>query len=403
MYNAEPLRGTRILISGAGVAGPALAYWLGRYGADTTVVEVAPALRASGFAVDFRGPTHLDVLRKMGVLDELRHIQTHGGAMSCVDEHSREIFRLPAEFAGGDIEVYRRDLSRVLYEHSAGRAEYLFGDAITNLAQTDDAVHVDFARSASRTVDLVIGADGLHSAVRRLALGAESRFVRHLGFYLAGWDLPNDLNAGPTPQQYNVPGRMASIGADLRHPDRATAFVVFASPLLDYDWHNAEQHKKVIIDTFTGLRWHVPQLLDALNDAPDVYFDSISRVTVPRWSAGRVVLLGDAAWGVTLGGMGVGTGIVGAYVLAGELAAARADHRPALTAYENRMRGYAARWQRSANPGQFLAPPTATRLWMRNTMFKTRLIQRLLVSSTKSLATDADLPDYVPLTSYAPS
>ena len=196
---------------------------------------------------------------------------------------------------------------------------------------------------------------------------------------------------------------MASIGADLRHPDRATAFVVFASPLLDYDWHNAEQHKKVIIDTFTGLRWHVPRLLDALNDAPDVYFDSISRVTVPRWSAGRVVLLGDAAWGVTLGGMGVGTGIVGAYVLAGELAAARGDHRTALTAYENRMRGYAARWQRSANPGQFLAPPTATRLWMRNTMFRTRLIQRLLVSSTKSLATDVDLPDYVPLTSYAPS
>jgi 2-polyprenyl-6-methoxyphenol hydroxylase-like FAD-dependent oxidoreductase len=396
MTNAEPLRGTRILISGAGVAGPALAHWLGRYGADVTVVEVAPALRASGFAVDFRGPTHLEVLRRMGVLGELQHVQTHGGAMSCVDEHSREIFRLPAEFAGGDIEVYRRDLSRVLYEHSAGRAEYLFGDAITNLAQTDDVVHVDFARSASRTVDLVIGADGLHSGVRRLVLGAESRFVRHLGYYLAGWDLPNDLDAGPTPQQYNVPGRMASIRADLRHPDRATAFVVFASPLLNCGWHDVDQQKEVIIDTFTGLRWHVPHLLDALRDAQDVYFDSISRVTVPRWSSGRVVLLGDAAWGVTLGGMGVGTGIVGAYVLAGELAAAGGDHRTALTTYENRMRGYAARWQRSTNPGQFLAPPTATRLRMRNTMFKTRLIQRLLVSSTKSLATDVDLPDYAP-------
>ncbi len=292
--------------------------------------------------------------------------------------------------------MYRRDLSGVLYEHSAGRAEYLFGDSITNLDQADDVVHVDFARSASRTVDLVIGADGLHSGVRRLALGAESRFVRHLGFYLAGWDLPNDLNAGPTPQQYNVPGRMASICADLRHPDRALAFVVFASPRLDCDWHNVEQHKKVITDRFSGLRWHVPQLLDGLHDAPDVYFDSVSRVTVPRWSAGRVVLLGDAAWGVTLGGMGVGTGIVGAYVLAGELAAAGGDHRSALSGYEHRMRGYAARWQRSANPGQFLAPPTATRLWMRNTMFKSRLIQRLLVASTQSLATDVDLPDYGP-------
>jgi 2-polyprenyl-6-methoxyphenol hydroxylase-like FAD-dependent oxidoreductase len=396
MNNTDPLRGTSILISGAGVAGPALAYWLGRYGADTTVVEVAPTLRASGFAVDFRGPTHLEVLRKMGVLDELRDIQTHGGAMSCVDEHSREIFRLPAEFAGGDIEVYRRDLSRVLYEHSAGRAEYLFGDAITNLIQTDDGVHVDFARSASRTVDLVVGADGLHSAVRRLAFGAESRFVRHLGFYLAGWELANDLQAGATPQQYNVPGRMASIRADLRHPDRAIAFVVFASPLLDYDWQDVEQHKQLISDTFTGLRWHVPHLLDTLHETQDVYFDSISRVTVPRWSTGRLALLGDAAWGVTLGGMGVGTGIVGAYILAGELAAAGGDHRAALVAYETRMRGYAARWQRGANPGQFLAPPTATRLRMRNTMFRTRLIQRLLVSSTRSLATDAGLPDYAP-------
>jgi 2-polyprenyl-6-methoxyphenol hydroxylase-like FAD-dependent oxidoreductase len=189
---------------------------------------------------------------------------------------------------------------------------------------------------------------------------------------------------------------MASIRADLRHPDRATAFVVFASPLLNCGWHDVGQHKEVIINTFTGLRWHVPHLLGALHDAQDVYFDSISRVTVPRWSSGRVVLLGDAAWGVTLGGMGVGTGIVGAYVLAGELAAARGDHRTALTAYENRMRGYAARWQRGANPGQFLAPPTAARLRMRPSMFKSRLIQRLLVSSTKSLATDVDLPDYAP-------
>lgn len=394
--DTAPLRGMNILISGAGVTGPALAYWLGRYGASTTVVEVAPALRASGFAVDFRGPTHLAVLSKMGVLGELRDIQTHGGPMSCVDEHDREIFRLPAEFAGGDIEVYRRDLSRVLYEHSADRAEYLFGDGITSLAQAGDGVHVDFARSASRRVDLVVGADGLHSGVRRLAFGPESRFVRHLGFYLAGWSIPNDLQAGPTAQQYNVPGRMASIQADLRDPGRALAFAVFASPPLGYDACDAEQHKKLIGDAFTGLRWHVPRLLAGLHDAEDVYFDSIARVTVPRWAAGRLALLGDAAWGVTLGGMGVGTGIVGAYVLAGELAAARGDHHTALAAYERRMRSYAGRWQRGASPGQFLAPPTATRLRMRNAMFRSWLIRRLLVTSTRSLATDAGLPEYGP-------
>lgn len=394
MNETGRLRGLSVLISGAGVAGPALACWLSRYGAGTTVVEAAPRLRTSGFAVDFRGPTHLGVLEKMDVLGELRDIQTHGSAMSCVDASSREIFRLPAEFTGGDIEVHRRDLSRVLYEHSADRAAYLFGDVITSLTQTSDGVRAEFARSAPRTADLVIGADGLHSGVRRLAFGEETRFVRHLGYYLAGWDLPNELHAGAIAQQYNVPGRMASIRADQRDAHRATAFVVFASPLLDYDWQDTEQHKRLVRDAFAGLRWHVPYLLDTLRDAQDVYFDSISRVRVPRTTAGRVALLGDAAWGVTLGGMGVGTGVVGAYVLAGELAAARGDHQTAFAAYENRMRGYASRWQRHASPGQFLAPPTATRLRVRNAMFRSGLIQRLLVGSTRSLATDLRLPDY---------
>jgi 2-polyprenyl-6-methoxyphenol hydroxylase-like FAD-dependent oxidoreductase len=394
MNDTNSLHGLRVLISGAGIAGPALAYWLSRYGADTTVVESAATLRAGGFAVDFRGPTHLGVLARMGILDELREVQTHGGAMSTVDADGHEIFQLPAEFAGGEIEVYRRDLSRMIYDRTAARVEYRFGDRVTSLTEAGAKVHVDFAHSESRDVDLVIGADGMHSGVRRLAFGDESQFVRHLGYYLAGWDLPNDVGATTTVQQFNVPGRMASVQADQRDQDRAYAFVVFASPRLDHDWHDSDQHKKVIADAFTGLPWRVPSLLAALRDTGDLYFDAIARVSVPRWSAGRIALLGDAAWGVTLGGMGVGTGIVGAYVLAGELAAARGDHRAALAAYEDRMRGYASRWQRSANPGQFLAPPTATRLRVRNAMFRTRLVRQLLVASTRTLATDADLPDY---------
>jgi 2-polyprenyl-6-methoxyphenol hydroxylase-like FAD-dependent oxidoreductase len=392
--NDNPLHGVRVLVSGAGIGGPALAYWLSRYGAEVTVVEIAPALRHSGFAVDFRGPTHLSVLEKMGVLDELKALQTHGGAMSAVTEDGREIFRLPEAFAGGDVEVLRRDLSRVFYERSAGRAEYRFGDAITGLTPVGDQVRADFGTAASATFDLVVGTDGLHSAVRGLAFGPESRYVRHLGFYVAGWDLPNDLRAGPTPQQYNVPGRMASVRSDPGDPGRALAFAVFAGPRLDYDARDAGQQKQIVADTLGGMGWHVPRLLGALRDAPELYFDAICRVRVPGWTAGRVALLGDAAWGVTLGGMGVGTGVVGAYVLAGELARSGGDHPAGLAAYERRMRSYAGRWQRGANPGQFLAPTTATRLRLRNTMFANRLFQRLLVASTKSLATDADLPDY---------
>ncbi|MFC0548813.1 FAD-dependent monooxygenase [Kutzneria chonburiensis] len=384
----------RVLVSGAGVAGPAVATALGRHGIEVTVVEAAAKLRTSGFAVDFRGETHMKVLRALGVLDELKAVQTHGGAMEAVDEHGRRIFRLPEEFAGGEIEVRRSDLSRILYERSLTHADYLFGDTITALTETADGVRADFARAESRTVDLVIGADGLHSGVRRLAFGPERDHVKHLGYYIAGWDLANGRGYGTTQTSYNIPGRMAAVNADFRDPSRAGALFVFAGPRADVDWRDLDRQKRMIGEAFAGMRWHVPYLLDTLRDVDEMYFDSISRVHALRWTQGRVALLGDAAWGVTLGGMGVGTGIVGAYVLAGELAQARGDHQAALAAYERRMRGYAGRWQKGASPGQFLAPSNAALLWLRNAMFSTKTVQKMMVAGTTRLASDVELPDY---------
>lgn len=384
----------RALISGAGVAGPALATALGRHGIEATVVEAATKLRTSGFAVDFRGATHKAVLTNLGVLDELMAVQTHGGAMQGVDEHGRQIYRLPEEFAGGEVEVRRSDLSRVLYERSLAHADYLFGDTVVHLAEAADGVRVDFAHAESQTYDIVIGADGLHSGVRRLALGPERDFVKHLGYYIAGWDLPNDRGYGTTAMQHNVPGRMASVGADFRDPSKAGALFVFTGERRDVDWRDLDRQKQMITEAFAGMRWEVPYLLGTLREVDEMYFDSISRVRVPQWTKGRVALLGDAAWGVTLGGMGVGTGIVGAYVLAGELALARGDHRAAFAAYEQRMRAYAGRWQKGASPGQFLAPSTAALLWLRNTMFATKTVQKMMVAGTIKLAADIELPAY---------
>ena len=389
-----PLRGLRAIVSGAGVAGPALAWWLGRYGAEVTVVEVAPALRAGGFAVDFRGPTHLGVLRAMGVLDDLYAIRTHGKPMCCVDADGAEIYRLPADFTGGELEVYRRDLSRVLYEHSAPHAEYVFGDSVTGLAETTDGMRVEFADAPARTVDIVIGADGIHSAVRRLAFGPETDYVRHLDYYIAGWGLPNTRGVDRAARSYNVPGRAAVVAADGRDPGRAEAMVVFASPPVELGWRDVDAQKRLITERYAGLGWHVPWLLAGLADADELYFDAISRVRMPGWYTGRTALLGDAAWGVTLGGMGVGTGVVGASVLTGELALAGGDHRVAFPAYQRRMRAYAGRWQRGASPGHFLAPATATGLRVRNTLLRNGSVRKLMLSSTKSLATTADLPDY---------
>jgi 2-polyprenyl-6-methoxyphenol hydroxylase-like FAD-dependent oxidoreductase len=384
-----------VLISGASIAGPTLAYWLGRHGFKPTVVELAPALRPGGQAVDFRGETHLTVLERMGLLSELRRIRTGGSPVRFVDELGRTLLRLPAEFTGGEIEVLRGDLARVLYEHSLPYAEYIFGDSITGLTETSSGVRVDFQRGASRDFDLVVGADGLHSHVRRLAFGPEQDYVSHLGYYAAAWQLPNELGLGKGSIGYNAPGRFASVGADHRDPARAGAFFVFASPELSYDRREPEQQKRLIDNAFSGLGWEVPRLLGTLHQAPDLYFDSISRVDVGTWSTGRVCLVGDAACGATIGGMGTGTAVVAAYVLAGELARAQGDHRAAFTRYESRLRKYARGCQAGGDrTGKFLAPGTAAGIRFRNALLSRPLFLNGMLRLGEKVSSTVALPAY---------
>jgi len=387
--------GKNVLISGASIAGPALAYWLGRYGFRPTVVELAPALRGGGRPVDFRGETHLTVLERMGVLEQLRQIATGGGEMRFVDRDNRQLLYLPPDFTGGEVEVPRGDLAQVLYRHSLPTTEYIFGDSVTGLTETATGVRAVFRNGAPREFALVIGADGLHSNVRRLAFGAEERFVSHLGYYAATWQLPNYLGIERGSVGYNTPGRLASVAADPRDPARAGAFFVFAAPRLDYDRHDPEQQKALIADAFAGLGWEVPRLLDSLRLAPELYFDSISRADVGAWSKGRIGLVGDAACGATIGGMGTGTGVVAAYVLAGELARANGDHRAGFTRYEQLMRGYAEGCQKGGDrTGKFLAPGTASGLRFRNTLLSRPFFLNWMLSTGKKVSSTIALPDY---------
>ncbi|WP_158842387.1 FAD-dependent monooxygenase [Saccharothrix deserti] len=382
----------QVLISGASVAGPALAYWLARHGFEPTVVEIAPALRGGGAAVDFRGETHMTVLERMGVLGRLREIQTGGSPMTFVDEHGRTLLHLPADFAGGELEVLRSDLSRVLHEHSKGLANYVFGDSIAGLTETSHGVDVTFTSGAQRTFDLVIGADGIHSGVRGLVFGPEERFVSHLGYYVASWDLPDHLGGPFEPLSYNVPGRLVSTGGD---QDRPGAFVAFRSPRLHYDRRDLARQRKLLTDAFGGLGWETPRLLASLEHTTELYFDSISRVDVQPWSRGRVALVGDAAHGATIGGMGAGTAIVGAYVLAGELASADGDHEAAYRRYEDVMRGYAEGCQRGGDrTGKFLAPPSKFALHMRNGLLGNRFLLNLMLKAGKDISSKLALRDY---------
>ncbi|MEJ2853756.1 MULTISPECIES: FAD-dependent monooxygenase [unclassified Saccharothrix] len=373
-----------VLISGAGIAGPALAHWLTLAGCSVTVVERAPAVRPGGQAVDFKGEAHLKVLERMGILEEVQRLQTGGTDQTIIDAEGRALATIPGEFTGGTVEIGRGELASLLYEYTADRAEYIFGDTITSLTQTEDGVHTTFQHAPPRTFDLVVGADGIHSAVRRLAFGPEKDFVQFLGHYYALADVEFDGDA----VMYNEPGRMVAVGGP-----KSPAFFVFASEEVEYDRYDVEEQKRIVAGAYRGGGWRIPELMDRLPQTENLFLDTISRVQMPTYSQGRVVLLGDSAYGNTLGGFGSGFAVVGAYVLAGELVAAGGDHGVAFARYESLFRGY-TKVARKANAGPFLAPPTRRRMAMRNWMFRSPLMLKFILKSTDWFATSIDLPDY---------
>lgn len=346
------------LISGAGIAGLTTAHWLSRRGYAPTVVERAPAARPGGQAIDVRGVA-LDVLDRTGVLAEARRARTRMRGMAMLDADGVEQWRstemaLSSGLLGGeDIEVLREDLTGLLHRHAQDGVEHVFGDTITALDQDDHGVRVTFERGEPRTFDLVIGADGLHSRVRRLAFGPEERFVRHLGSYVAVFSTENFLDLDDW--QVWVHGDNASC---CLYPARGNtelrATLGFTSEPLDHDHRDVEAQKALVADRLGHLRWEIPRLLKAMAEASDFYFDAMAQVRMPSWSAGRVALVGDAAHCPSpLSGQGTSLALVGAYALADELGRTD-DHRAALTRYERRLRPFAELNQALAteNPGQ---------------------------------------------------
>lgn len=385
----------KILISGASVAGPALAYWLDRYGYEVTVVERAATLRGGGQAVDFKGSTHRTVLDRMGLWDAVHDRQTGRTDLQIVDDHDRVQATIPGEFSGGDVEILRGDLATLLYERTAGSCRYLLDDHLVALTETETGVEATFANHDPETFDLVVGADGIHSGVRRLAFGPEEDFVRHLGYYYAVvGGSPTQHVQGDHGQarsvelMYNVPGRMASSGGS-----KAPQMFIFDSPPLDYDRRDVAEQKRILCAAFAGVGWRVQELLADLADEPEFYLDSISRVHLDRYTTGRFALVGDAAYGNTLGGFGTGLALVGAHVLAGELTLADGDHRVAFDHYRTIMHGY-AKVARSGNAGPFLAPPSRLKIRLRNLTFANRFLLGLMMRMTDKFANDIALPEY---------
>jgi len=337
---------THILISGASIAGPALAHWLHRFGFQATVVERSPGLRPGGQAVDIRGVAK-EVVRRMGLDGQVRAACTDTDGISLVTRNNRRIGSMRSDMFDGDgliaeIEILRGDLSEVFHAPTKDTAEYLFDDRIESLREDASGVEVRFASGLERRFGLVVGADGLHSGLRALVFGPESDYVAHLGHYLAFFTVPNRLELDRWALGYGDPGRTAAIRSIHDNRD-AMAFLGFRSPQLDYDYRDVEGQKAVLRERFAGMAWEVPWLLEQLDAAPDFFFDSCSQVHLESWSSGRVALLGDAAFCPSpLSGQGTSLALVGAYVLAGELAAAGGDHTAAFPAYQRRLAHFVA-------------------------------------------------------------
>ncbi|WP_219518232.1 FAD-dependent monooxygenase [Nonomuraea ceibae] len=387
----------RVLVSGASIAGPAVAYWLDRYGFDVTVVERAPAVRGGGYAIDIRG-TALGVVERMGLLPRLRDAHVDSQKVSFVDPGGEVIAAIPAQdVVGGtegvDLEVRRGDLADALVDVIRDRVEFLFGDSVAVLHDDGDRVEVAFDSGRTRTYDLVIGADGLHSSTRAHVFGPEKPFHRYLGCCFAGFTLPGDLGLAHEAFIWNVPGKAAVLNA--HEPGTPVhGFLVFVrdEPPF-YVLRDPAALRDLVAAEFAGAGWEVPRLVAAMREADDLFFDLVSQIHLPAWSRGRVALVGDAAYAPSfMSGQGSSIALVGAYVLAGELAV-RDGHAAAFDAYEKTAREFVETNQALVmGGGSALLPRTREELDARNAALRDpELLPGKQVSAASlSLA----LPDY---------
>jgi 2-polyprenyl-6-methoxyphenol hydroxylase-like FAD-dependent oxidoreductase len=361
----------RVLVSGASVAGPVLAYWLHRLGFSPTVIERTPEVRmgGGGHAVDLFGPA-VELMEWMGVLPEVRDCRTRNEIISFVRAGRRPI-ELPAEVAAEGvsdqhIEIMRGDLARILYELTSENVEYLFDDSIAAVHDTGGDVEVTFERGAPQTYDLVIGADGLHSTTRRLVFGPEQEFLRFLGGYLAVFTVPNYLQLQDRMVGFSAVGRTAAM-YPVRETGQARVVLLWRTPNLhDYDRHDLDAQRRLIRNLYGDLGWELPRLLAELDSADDLYLDSISQIVMDGWTQGRVTLVGDAGYcpAPAVGG-GTSLAVIGAYVLASELAVARGDHVRGYAAYERALSPVVDR-SRSIGPTvlKLIIPGSRTQIWV---------------------------------------
>lgn len=359
-----------VLISGAGIAGTTLAYWLKEFGFVPTIVEHAPKLREGGYAIDFWGAGY-DVSERMGIVPALRAADLGLAEISFVDEDNRKkgamnYLQLKKLMNGRAFTLLRSHLAAIVYDRMDKDIEAIFGDSIVSMEQHEGGVRVTFKSGKARDFDLVIGADGLHSNVRNLIFG-EGRFEKYYGYYTASYSIERNMNIGNEFLTYNVPGKQAAVYSV--GENSAAAFFIFASAQkISYDYHDVAAQKQILRKEYENIGWKCPALLAEMDAAPDFYFDVVSQVQMPAWSKGRVTLVGDACdCPSLLSGQGSTLAMVGAYILAGELKNANGDHLVAFQQYQNIFKPFIDNKQKVAQKfAVSLVPKSKFGIWARN-------------------------------------
>ena len=393
------MKKTTVLISGAGIAGPALAFWLKAGGFEPTLVERAPQLRSGGYVIDFWGLGY-DIAGRMGLTADIHRVGYQARELCVVDGRGdrvagfgTNVFR--ALTNGRYVTLARSELSRLLFETVSATSEVMFGNEIVGLRERGDDVSVEFKHGRDRSFDLVIGADGLHSQVRKLAFGPQHAFEKPLGYAVAALEVegyrPRDEDVYV---MYGQPGRM--LGRFTLHHDRTLFLFVFATGH-DVLPDALDRQKKLLRTLYGGGSWECSHILEALDDCRELYFDRVSQIRMPSWSRGRIGLVGDAAFCVSLlAGQGSALAMTAAYVLAGELAKADGRHDEAFRRYEAVLRSYIETKQAGAQrfAGAF-APKTRWGLWFRN-----QVINAFAIPGVARLAVGREIIDTLRLPEY---